>query len=361
MSSDPDFRKFHNTNNLVPQTIFTLMKANIEQPQTLFLVKKGIETFAINELALSGIKARRVGDGTVSVDWRERFPDLCFPFWQLDDIHELSVGLGVARASDAVDEWFRESISDERINAPWHFQWLVCGENGYLHSDTKGERILVGLKKRISRIVKLADSAVPPMDENLSGLFVADGACLDKIFVSRVARFFGQRRMKDDPAAPSRSYLKIEEAFAVFGCEPQTGELVVDLGAAPGGWSWGAAKRGATVWAIDNGPLKGAVAECQWVHHIREDAYRWLPEKPVDWLFCDMIDDPKLVAPNIAKWFAKGLCRKAVVNFKYGRTDPVRLLDEIRSGKALGMLPKRLVCRHLFHDRDEFTAMIELH
>ena len=42
-----------------------------------------------------------------------------------------------------------------------------------------------------------------------------------------------------------------------MGLEPMPGERVCDLGAAPGGWSYSAAKRGASVVAVDNGPLKG--------------------------------------------------------------------------------------------------------
>ena len=53
--------------------------------------------------------------------------------------------------------------------------------------------------------------------------------------------------MADNPAAPSRSYLKIEEAYGILGREPAQGETVADLGAAPGGWSFSAAKRGAKV------------------------------------------------------------------------------------------------------------------
>lgn len=83
--------------------------------------------------------------------------------------------------------------------------------------------------------------------------------------------------MADDDAAPSRSYLKVEEAYIVLGREPQAGETVVDLGAAPGGWSYSAAKRGATVVAIDNGPLKGGAFGNQLITHRLEDAFKFQP------------------------------------------------------------------------------------
>ena len=78
------------------------------------------------------------------------------------------------------------------------------------------------------------------------GLFVFF-ADFGRVFAAREAWLGGQRRMADDDAAPSRSYLKVEEAYIVLGREPAAEETVVDLGAAPGGWSYSAAKRGARV------------------------------------------------------------------------------------------------------------------
>ena len=38
------------------------------------------------------------------------------------------------------------------------------------------------------------------------------------------------------------------------------GMRAVDLGAAPGGWTWQLVQRGLQVTAVDNGPLKGSIA-----------------------------------------------------------------------------------------------------
>ncbi|HEX7927769.1 MAG TPA: SAM-dependent methyltransferase, partial [bacterium] len=70
----------------------------------------------------------------------------------------------------------------------------------------------------------------------------------------------GVHRMPQDALAPSRSYLKVEEALDVMrqsglGGSPRPNETVVDLGAAPGGWTWAFLKRGCRVQAVDNGPL----------------------------------------------------------------------------------------------------------
>jgi 23S rRNA (cytidine2498-2'-O)-methyltransferase len=100
--------------------------------------------------------------------------------------------------------------------------------------------------------------------------------------------------MADDSLAPSRSYLKVEEAYIVLGREPVAGETVVDLGAAPGGWSYSAAKRGARVIAVDNGPLKGGALDHPLIEHRREDAFHFQPPtgEVIGWLFCDLVEEP---------------------------------------------------------------------
>jgi len=54
---------------------------------------------------------------------------------------------------------------------------------------------------------------------------------------------------------PGRAYLKLWETFTRLNAFPRSGELCLDLGASPGGWSWVLARAGLQVTAIDNGPL----------------------------------------------------------------------------------------------------------
>ncbi len=37
---------------------------------------------------------------------------------------------------------------------------------------------------------------------------------------------------------PSRAYVKLDQIIALFGRQPKSGELVADLGSAPGGWTY---------------------------------------------------------------------------------------------------------------------------
>lgn len=73
--------------------------------------------------------------------------------------------------------------------------------------------------------------------------------------------YMGIPRLKLPADAPSRSTLKLEEAFYLFIPNEEwqerlaPGMLAVDLGASPGGWTYQLVKRSMMVYAIDNGPM----------------------------------------------------------------------------------------------------------
>ncbi len=108
----------------------------------------------------------------------------------------------------------------------------------------------------------------------------------------------GIPRLKFPREAPSRSTLKLDEAFLVLLDEDERarwlkpGMSAVDLGAAPGGWTWQLVRRSLRVTAIDNGPMDAALLQSGLVTHVREDGFRYRPKKAVDWLVCDMVEQP---------------------------------------------------------------------
>lgn len=168
--------------------------------------------------------------------------------------------------------------------------------------------------------------------------------------------------------APSRSTMKLAEAIEVFMERSEQARLLrpgmtaVDLGAAPGGWSWQLVKRGIRVTAVDNGPMKGVLAHHPLVQHLKQDGFRYAPRKAVDWLVCDMVEKPSRVAELIGAWFAAGWCRNAIFNLKLPMKQRVAALDS-----ALGGIRKRLddeginyriSAKHLYHDREEITVFL---
>ncbi len=271
---------------------------------------------------------------------------------------------GVNALADALLTHFCESARDERFEGRWPVVFRAASGADGLHRRAKAVRDAWtdALRRRMARVAKLADLDAHPGRGPASGFFVffADyGRC----FVTRRAVFGGQRRMADDPRAPSRSYLKVEEAYHILGRTPAESQTVADLGAAPGGWSFSAAEHGARVFAIDNGPLKGGAKDHPRIVHLKEDAYRYRPEPgtTLDWLFCDVVDNPYSILDVITRWLENRWCRAFVVNLKFGRHDPVAVLAHAAGPKSpLRPHCKTFYARHLYHDREEITLVGEL-
>ena len=168
--------------------------------------------------------------------------------------------------------------------------------------------------------------------------------------------------------APSRSTMKLAEAIEVFMDRSEqtrilkSGMQAVDLGAAPGGWTWQLVKRGIRVTAVDNGPMKGVLINHPLVQHLKQDGFKYAPRKAVDWLVCDMVEKPSKVAALIGAWFAAGWCKHAIFNLKLPMKQRVAALDS-----ALGGIRKqldeeginyRMIAKQLYHDREEVTVFL---
>ena len=173
----------------------------------------------------------------------------------------------------------------------------------------------------------------------------------------------GVPRLRQSSDAPSRSAMKLEEALLVLLGSDEREELIqpgmtaVDLGAAPGGWSWVLARQHMRVAAIDNGPLAESALATGVIEHIRADGFRWQPPKPVDWLVCDMVESPRRVAARIAEWFTNRWCRHAIFNLKLPmkkRWEETNVCLDLLAGQS--GRPMELRARQLYHDREEITV-----
>jgi 23S rRNA (cytidine2498-2'-O)-methyltransferase len=173
----------------------------------------------------------------------------------------------------------------------------------------------------------------------------------------------GVPRLKMHADAPSRSALKLEEALlTLLTADERTrllreGMRAADLGAAPGGWTWVLTRHKLHVTAIDNGPLRPHVMETGLVQHLRADGFAWHPAKPLDWMVCDMVEQPSRVAARMAEWFREGWCKHAVFNLKLPmkkRWHETRLcLDRFA---AQAGRPLTIRAKQLYHDREEITV-----
>ena len=181
----------------------------------------------------------------------------------------------------------------------------------------------------------------------------------------------GIPRLKFPREAPSRSTLKLEEAWHHFIPREQwdqrlaPGMTAVDLGAAPGGWTWQLVNREIRVTAVDNGPMAESLMYSGFVVHQRADGFTFRPRHPVHWMVCDIVEKPARTAAMIETWLGEGLCREAVVNLKLPMkqryAEVRRLLDRIEAGLVERGLKVSIGCKQLYHDREEVTCHLRRH
>jgi 23S rRNA (cytidine2498-2'-O)-methyltransferase len=164
----------------------------------------------------------------------------------------------------------------------------------------------------------------------------------------------GRRRIGAPPGAPSRAAAKLLEAFDWLGRGPEPGDLCVDLGAAPGGWSFVLLARRARVIAVDPARLAPEVARHRKLRHVQASAFGFLPDEPVDWLCADMAWRPLEVAALLAKWGRQRAARFLVANVKLPMRRKVDVLRKVRHTVAGGGW-RDVRARQLYHDRDEVT------
>ncbi|WDK57419.1 23S rRNA (cytidine(2498)-2'-O)-methyltransferase RlmM [Xanthomonas campestris pv. campestris] len=174
----------------------------------------------------------------------------------------------------------------------------------------------------------------------------------------------GIPRLKLLPEAPSRSALKLDEALLTLLTPEEREQLVkpgmraADLGAAPGGWTWVLSRQHVHVTSVDNGPLREHVLATGLVEHLRADGFHWKPAQPLDWMVCDMVEQPRRVAERMATWVREGWCRHTIFNLKLPmkkRWDETRLCLDLFEQQAEKSLTVR--AKQLYHDREEITVL----
>jgi 23S rRNA (cytidine2498-2'-O)-methyltransferase len=176
----------------------------------------------------------------------------------------------------------------------------------------------------------------------------------------------GIPRLKFPREAPSRSTLKLEEAWHTFIPRDQWDERLsgdmtgVDLGAAPGGWTYQLVRRGMLVTAIDNGPMAESLMDTGLVQHLMVDGFTYKPRQTVDWMVCDIVEKPARSAALLETWIGEGLCREAVVNLKLPMkqryAEVRRLLQRLEDAFAARKIKVSIACKQLYHDREEVTC-----
>lgn len=331
----------------------------------LLTCKPNYETLLARELLLHDCLLKRRGNswilGRLNLKSKktQQIPQLCFA--QTILINPIKINASsVNKLTGKLVEFFLASMKGKYIEHPLPALFLHADIQSLSHRVKSVESNWhKKISKIMSRLAKLLRKTAPLSLEPVEGFFVYFSD-FNQVFVAYSAIIGSCQRMYMDKNAPSRSYLKVEEAYNLLNCQPQANEQVVDLGAAPGGWAYSALKRKAKVIAIDNARLDKTIATHPNLTQLKQDALKFNPEKKlnVDWLFCDITGKPEIILPVIRKWLKHGWCRKFIVNLKIGRCDPLEIIRKINDPDT-GLIGycSLLKIRQLYHDRQEITLV----
>ncbi len=179
----------------------------------------------------------------------------------------------------------------------------------------------------------------------------------------------GIQRLKMPSDAPSRSTLKLEEAIKTFLNKHQAqalltaGMTATDLGACPGGWTYQLVHRGITVEAVDHGEIDEKLMATGLVNYFSADGFLHQPEEGnVNWLVCDMIEQPTRVSELMVSWLASGKANASIFNLKLPMNKRFKVVQPILEKMHKQLSDKFgdifISAKHLYHNRDEVTVII---
>ena len=295
-------------------------------------------------------------DGPQRIMRGQRFAKLIFPRqWSRGDFIELP-------EKDRISVLLAHLASYPAFGSLW-LEVLDTNDGKELSNFCK--KFEAPLRKALSQAGKLQDDPLKPRllltfksgREVFVGMAEANNCAMWPM---------GIPRLKFPREAPSRSTLKLEEAWHHFIPRDDwdkrlaPGMTAVDLGAAPGGWTWQLVNRQIRVIAVDNGPMAEDLMYLGLIEHQRADGFTFKPKHPVHWMVCDIVEKPARNAALLETWLGEGWCREAVVNLKLPMkqryTEVMRLLERIEDGLKARGVKATIGCKQLYHDREEVTC-----
>jgi 23S rRNA C2498 (ribose-2'-O)-methylase RlmM len=186
---------------------------------------------------------------------------------------------------------------------------------------------------------------------------VVDAPTSTSALSSWPSTFRGGRPVPHEAArdAPSSAHRKVTEALAWLQTSIAATDVVLDLGAAPGGWSRVMLDAGATVVAVDRGDMDASLMKNPRLSHVRRDAYALMREasRPAATvLLCDVIAAPAMTVGLIDIVAADERIRAAILTLKLTRPVPWSVLDDARrrlsryklSGRVQQLVANKLEC-----------------
>lgn len=234
-----------------------------------------------------------------------------------------SVSLGRIDAKDnqAAVERVRQLASEQRVK-----RLHVFSRDDFPVDESPAPEVLFAEALRVESLL----SDVAPIGEAQAGELVLDVCVVqaDEWWVGvhqhtplHSRHPGGRPRLVLPATAPSRAYLKAEEAIDWAQLPIRAGQWAVELGSAPGGAVHALLERGLHVVGVDPGAMDSTILEHARYRHVAEpvaelDESSW--PKQCDWLFVDLNIAPikSLHAIERALPFLKQRLKAMVITFK---------------------------------------------
>jgi 23S rRNA (cytidine2498-2'-O)-methyltransferase len=155
----------------------------------------------------------------------------------------------------------------------------------------------------------------------------------------------------------SRAEFKLREALYILDYKPEKDALALDLGAAPGGWSYTLAESGMRVIAIDPAKINEEVSKHKNVIHIQKKAEDYFISEKIGLIVNDMNMDSNKSAKIMLSLSNKLKSRGYVImTIKLTHGPYADRINEVK--RILSNDFNFIDVRCLFHNRQEVTAFL---
>lgn len=304
-----------------------------------FLPAEGCADYLADELSRAGAQVTRDDrHAFVLADILPAPPLLAFVRQTLPEARTVTAA-SINGWADAMIDALLTTLGDDD---PWHLHlWPAYGEGraGYHRCELIHAAFTERLKKRRRVRLKHEQRTLDASTALLQAVLTAP----DAGFISQtkaaqrhelraiVSDFIaGEIPHAEDKAAPSRAFAKVIESELRLGQRIERDQTCVDLGAAPGSWTYVAIQRGAHAIAVDRSPLRDDLMRHPKLHFHQGDAFKFKPDQTVDWLICDIIAAPQRSIDLLLEWLREQRMRRFIVTIKFKGADEYALLDQLK-------------------------------